>query len=247
MTDTADDLKLAIAAVADPQAAAVLQGYFKTGPGEYGEGDLFVGVRVPAIRKIVKQFAGLPLAEIDELLNSEIHEHRSAALGILVIQFQRASKVKSRDDALRGQLCDFYLNAVRRQRVNNWDLVDSSAEFVLGEFLFDKSRDLLFDLAGSQSVWERRVAVLSTFSFIKHGDASTSLAIAELLMTDKHDLIHKAVGWMLRELGWRIDRQVLLDFLDANAARMPRTMLSYAIEHLDRETRMHYRSLRSKL
>jgi 3-methyladenine DNA glycosylase AlkD len=244
MTDTADTLIGEIAAIADPAVAARLQRYFKTGPGEYGEGDIFIGVRVPALKKLAKQFDTLLLEELRTLIDSEIHEHRATALGILVLQFKRASKTKTRDEAERARICDFYLDAVYRQRVNNWDLVDGSAEFILGEFLQDKPRDLLFELASSQSLWERRVSVLATFSFLKQGDASTSLAIADTLLTDKHDLMHKAVGWMLRELGWRVNRQILLDYLEANSARMPRTMLSYATEHLEPEQRLYYRKLR---
>lgn len=129
--------------------------------------------------------------------------------------------------------------------MNNWDLVDSSAEFVLGEFLFDRPRELLDDLAASPVLWERRVAVLATFAFLKKGDASTTLALAERLLDDSEDLMHKAVGWMLRETGKRVDRSLLLGFLDAHAAQMPRTMLSYAVEHLEPELRSHYRSLRA--
>ncbi|CAN5466235.1 DNA alkylation repair protein [soil metagenome] len=244
MNDTADALASEIAAIADPAVAVTLQSYFKTGPGDYGEGDIFVGVRVPAMKKVAKQFEALPFDELRTLIDSEIHEHRATALGILVLQFKRASKIKTRDEAERARICGFYLDAVYRQRVNNWDLVDSTAEFILGEYLLDKPRDLLLELAASQSLWERRVSVLATFSFLKQGDASTSLAIADMLLTDKHDLMHKAVGWMLRELGWRVDRQLLLDYLEANAARMPRTMLSYATEHLDPEQRLYYRKLR---
>jgi 3-methyladenine DNA glycosylase AlkD len=244
MTDTADALKASIAEIADPEAVIVLQRYFKTGPGEYGEGDGFAGVRVPAVRKIARQFATMPLAEIATLLESEVHEHRLAALSILVLQFQRASRTRHRDDAMRMRLCDFYVVSVRSQRVNNWDLVDSSAEYILGEFLLDRPRALLYELAASQSLWERRVAIISTFSFIKHGDASTTFDIAEVLLADRHDLIQKAVGWALREVGARIDRRLLCAFLDLHVAALSSTTLSYATEHFDRPLREHYRSLR---
>lgn len=244
MADTAEDVMTSIAEIADPERAVFLQRYFKTGPGEYGEGDIFAGLRVPAVRKIAKEFASLPLSEIDRLLDSEIHEHRLVALEILVLQFRRASSPKHRDEALRKQICDLYLAAVRRQRVNNWDLVDGSAPYILGEFLYDRPRDLLFELAINDRLWERRVAIIATFSFIAHGEAATTLNIAELLLADTHDLIHKAVGWALRNVGARVDRQLLCTFLDAHASAMPSTMLSYATEHFDPPLRAHYRALR---
>lgn len=244
---TAAGAMAALAAVADAADVPVLQRFFKTGPGQYGEGDVFIGVRVPQTRAVVKRFAPLPLEEIDLLIDSEVHEHRLAGLLILNTQFARASRMRpsgERDEATRERLAAYYLAAVRRGRVNNWDLVDSSAEFVLGEYLYDRPRSLLLDLAAGPHLWWRRVAVLSSFAFIKRGDASTTLQLAELLLEDREDLIQKAVGWMLREVGKRVDRSLLLGFLDANAPRMPRTMLSYAIEHLDAPTRAHYRSRR---
>ncbi|WP_426625612.1 DNA alkylation repair protein [Leifsonia sp. McL0607] len=240
---TAHDVQQALAAVADPDDAVFLQRFFKTGPGEYGEGDVFIGVRVPQTRAVAKRFAGLPLTEVRVLLDSPAHEHRLAGLVILNAAFARASGVRNRDDELRGRLADFYLRAVRDGRVNNWDLVDASAEYVLGAFLVDRPRALLEELAASPVLWERRVAVLSTFAFIKHGDASTTLLLAARLLDDSEDLMHKAVGWMLREMGKRIDRELLLGFLDEYAARMPRTMLAYATEHLDARTRAAYRAI----
>ncbi|MCU1402432.1 MAG: alkylation repair protein [Microbacteriaceae bacterium] len=175
----AADVKAALAELADGEDAGFLQRFFKTGPGQYGAGDVFIGVRVPATRGVAKLFQGLPLDEIAVLLDSEVHEHRLAGLIILNARFARASRQKTRDDSLRETMVRFYLDAVRRGRVNNWDLVDSSAEFVLGEFLIDRPRDLLFDLAASEKLWERRVAMLSTFAFLKQGDASTTIEIAE--------------------------------------------------------------------
>lgn len=233
----------AIDAVADPEDAAFLQRFFKTGAGEYGEGDVFAGVRVPQTRAVARRFAALPEPELRTLLDSEVHEHRLAALLILNGRFAVASRARTRDDAERERLAAFYVDAVRRGRVNNWDLVDSSAEYVLGEFLVDRPRDLLYELAAGPVLWERRVAVLSTFAFIKRGDASTTLALAERLLGDREDLMHKAVGWMLREVGKRVDRSVLLGFLDRHAAEMPRTMLSYATEHLEPEIRSRYRAV----
>jgi 3-methyladenine DNA glycosylase AlkD len=241
---TAEAVEQALAEVADPDDAVFLQRFFKTGAGQYGAGDVFIGVRVPQTRAVAKRFADLDLPEIAKLLDSEVHEYRLAGLVILNRLFAAASRQNPRDPAERERIASFYLDAVRRGRVNNWDLVDSSAEFVLGEYLVDRPRGLLFELAASDKLWERRVAVLSTFAFIKQGDASTTLELAERLLGDREDLMHKAVGWMLREVGKRVDRSLLLAFLDANAARMPRTMLSYATEHLEPEQRAAYRAVR---
>ena len=240
---TAADVQQALAEVADADDAVFLQRFFKTGPGEYGEGDVFIGVRVPQTRAVAKRFPGLTLDEVERLLASEVHEHRLAGLIILVSRFGRASAASTRDDDARAEIADFYLTAVRAGRVNNWDLVDASAEYILGEYLHDRPRDILHEFAESPVLWERRVAVLSTFGFIKHGDASTTLELAERLLADPEDLMHKAVGWMLREVGKRVDRGLLLGFLDEHAARMPRTTLSYATEHLDAEARARYRSV----
>ena len=241
---TAAQVMDALAEVSVSDDAVFLQRFFKTGPGQYGEGDVFIGVRVPATRAVAKRFADLPLHEIEVLLDSEVHEHRLAGLIILNRLFERASRAKARDEGERGRLADFYLAAVRRGRVNNWDLVDGSAEFVLGEYLVDRPRDLLFELAASDILWERRVAVLSSFAFIKRGDASTTLVLAEHLLGDREDLMQKAVGWMLRESGKRVGRHVLVAFLDEHAAAMPRTMLSYATEHLTPAERAAYRAAR---
>lgn len=240
---TAHAVRDALAAVADPDDAVFLQRFFKTGRGEYGEGDVFIGVRVPQTRAVAKRFALLPLPELRALLDSPVHEHRLAALIVLNAAFARASRARTRDDAERERLADFYLRAVRDGRVNNWDLVDASAEYVLGAFLLDRPRGILDELAASPVLWERRVAVLATFAFLKAGDASTTLALAARLLDDPEDLMHKAVGWMLRETGKRVDRALLLGFLDEHAARMPRTMLAYATEHLDAATRAAYRSV----
>ena len=227
----------ALAAASDPEDARNLARFFKTGKGQYGAGDKFVGVRVPATRAIARDFTDLSPGDLNDLLDSEFHEHRFAALVIMVAQYKRA------DAAEQERLKDFYLAAMRRGRINNWDLVDSSAEFILGEYLYDKPRDLLERLGRSGIVWERRIAVLTTFGFIKRGDASTTLLLAAQLLDDKHDLIHKAVGWMLREVGKRVDRDLLVQFLRDHAAQMPRVMLSYATEHLSQAERVYFRSL----
>jgi 3-methyladenine DNA glycosylase AlkD len=233
MTASAVDVMATLAAAADPAKAASLARYFKTGPGEYGEGDVFLGLTVPVTRRVARPYLDLPLDQVDILLDSRIHDHRFVALIILVAQYP----------ARPAEIAGFYLAAVRRGRVDNWDLVDASAEFILGEYLVDRPRDVLVELARSESVWEKRVAILSTFGFIKHGDASTTLEIAEILLPDTHDLVQKAVGWMLREVGKRIDRALLIRFLDEHAARMPRVTLSYATEHLTAEQRTAYRAL----
>ena len=252
---TAADVRAALAEVADPARAEATARYFKTGPGEYGEGDRFIGVTTPQLRAIAKRFAALPLDEVDALLQSPVHEHRSCALVILVARFDRASSRRTRDDPARARLARRYLDAVRGGRVDNWDLVDLSADRILGEFLRDPGATdaatragldpaLLDELAASPRLWERRVAIMSTFAFLKHGDATPTLRLAERLLDDPHDLIHKATGWMLRETGRRVGRDALTGFLEQHAPRMPRTMLSYATEHLDPAERARYRAMR---
>jgi 3-methyladenine DNA glycosylase AlkD len=238
---TAQQLEAAFAAVAVPDDVRELQRFFKTGKGQYGAGDRFIGVRVPVIRRIVKDFGDLSPADLNDLLDSEVHEHRFAALAVMVAQFQAASRAG--DEAERGRLTEFYLSAMRRGRINNWDLVDASAEFILGEYLWDKPRDQLLRLTRSGIVWQRRIAMLSTFAFIKRGDASTTLEVAEALLADQHDLIQKAVGWMLREVGKRVDRALLIAFIEEHAKVMSRVTLSYATEHLEHTERVYYRSL----
>jgi 3-methyladenine DNA glycosylase AlkD len=233
-TLTAVGVKQALAAVAKPGDALFLQRFFKTAAGQYGEGDIFIGVRVPQTRKVCSQFAGLSLPELQKLLDSPVHEHRLAAVLILTAHYAKA------DEASKQTVYDFYLKNVQQDRINNWDIVDSSAEFIIGEHLLNRPRKLLLKLAASPSVWQRRVAVLSTFAFIKHGDASATLELARLLLHDPHDLIQKAVGWMLREVGKRVEEKLLIEFLDTYAQIMPRTMLRYAIEHLSAEQRQHF-------
>ncbi|MEU4344787.1 DNA alkylation repair protein [Nocardia sp. NPDC023852] len=239
---SAVEVQEALRAIANPADAIHLRRFFKTGPGEYGEGDVFIGVRVPATRGVAKRFAALPLDEIDRLLDSTVHEDRFAGLVILNARFAAVSKPRTFDDAARATVVELYLAAVRRGRVNNWDLVDVSAENILGPWLLDKPRELLFQLAQADSVWERRVALLSSFAFIKAGDASTAFALCAGLLDDRRDLIQKALGWMLREVGKRIDRSLLISFLDQHAAVMGRTALSYATEHLEPAVRARYRA-----
>lgn len=229
-------MRAALAESADPADAVHLRRFFKTGPGEYGEGDVFIGVRVPATRAVVKRFRGLDPAEIELLLDDPVHEHRLAGVLLLVAAYPRDP------EAVYVQ----YLAAVARGRVNNWDLVDASSEHIVGPHvrLGRAPQSVLDELAASPDLWERRVAVLATFDFIKHGVAEPALRLAAALIQDRRDLIQKATGWMLREAGKRVSREALLGFLDAHAAEMPRTMLSYAIEHLEPDVRAHYRAMR---
>jgi 3-methyladenine DNA glycosylase AlkD len=244
---SAEAVQDALARLASPERAAGSARFFKTGPGEYGEGDVFLGVTVPDTRAVVARFAALPQPEVERLLASEVHEHRLAGLLVMVRRFQVAGRARTRDDAVRRELHDAYLDAVRAGRVDNWDLVDCSAEWLVGEVLVEARRGgepLLDRLAASASLWERRVAVLATFAFIKADDAAPTLRLAARLLDDREDLVHKAVGWMLREVGKRVDRGALTAFLDEYAPRMPRTMLSYATEHLSPEDRVAYRAMR---
>lgn len=240
----AAQVRAALADAADPADAAHLRRFFKTGPGEYGEGDVFLGVRVPATRAIVRRFADLPFDEIEILLDSEIHEERLAGLLILAARFDRASRTRTFDDDVRAEAVRRYRAAVDRGRVDNWDLVDSSAEYILGRWLLDRPRDELFELAAAESQWKRRVALLSTFAFIKAGEATTTFALCERLLDDHRDLVQKAVGWMLREVGKRVDPALLTGFLDRHAPGMGRTALSYATERLAPADRVCYRAAR---
>ena len=224
-------VKTELAKLSDPEHALKLQGFFKTGEGEYGEGDLFLGVRVPDQRRIAKKYRDLPLTDVLELLQSGIHEHRLTALFILTEQFNKA------DEEVRRRIVDLYLS--NTASVNNWDLVDSSAHKILGAWLVDKTRGVLYELAGSENLWERRISIISTFAFIKRGGLVDALALAEALVDDEHDLIHKASGWVLREVGKK-DQSVLEKFLLKHYETMPRTMLRYAIERLPDERRRFY-------
>ncbi len=213
------------------EKAKILAGFFKTGKGEYGEGDIFLGISVPESRKIAKQYTFLPPSEILLLLQNKIHECRLVALLILVEKF------KSSDSLQQKEIIDFYLRNTKY--INNWDLVDLSADKILGAHLFDKNKVILHQLAESNNLWERRIAIISTFHFIKKNKFDETLHIAELLLHDRHDLIHKAVGWMLREVGKR-NKMVEEEFLKKHYKIMPRTMLRYAIEKFPEEERKEY-------
>lgn len=219
--------------IAAPEIAKHSQRFFKTGKGEYGEGDQFLGIRVPQIRKVAKRFKKLSLDEIEKLLHSDFHEERLCALIILVNRAEKAPPEKLEN------IYELYL--ANTKYVNNWDLVDSSAEYIVGRYLADKDRSILYDLAESDNLWERRIAIMSTFYFIKRNQFEDTLKIAKLLLRDKHDLIHKAVGWMLREIGKR-DIKKEENFLDQYLKNMPRTMLRYAIEKFPEDKRKEYLS-----
>jgi len=214
-----------------------IQRYFKSGKGEYGEGDTFVGVRMGQVYALAKEFIEMAPAEIEKLLESPLHEVRAGAMSIMDKQARRRKTPENG----RRELFELYLK--RTDRINNWDLVDVAAPHVVGGYLFDKPRDVLYKMARSASLWERRTAIVATFYFIRQGDIADTFKIAEVLLGDKEDLIHKAAGGWVREAGKR-DTQKLIDFLDKYAVTMPRTMLRYAIEHLDKKQREYYLSLK---
>ena len=208
-------------ALSDDEKREIYPKFFKAGKGEYGEGDRFLGVTVPNIRAIAKQYKNISLNEIRELMQSEWHEVRLCALLIMV------EKNKKKDETLRQQLFDLYLS--QTDRINNWDLVDLSCRFIVGEYLLDKSRDILYQLAQSPLLWDNRIAIVSTYAFIRKGQLEDTYALSDLMMHHPHDLMHKAIGWMLREAGKR-DSERLYDYVMSHRADMPRTMLRYAIE-----------------
>ncbi|NGN97823.1 DNA alkylation repair protein [Grimontia sp. S25] len=209
--------------------------FFKSGPGEYAEGDKFIGIRVPVVRALAKRHMAASLKTISVLLESEWHEIRLLALVMLSEQFKKA------DSEFQKVIFDFYLS--RTHLINNWDLVDSSAHHIVGGYLVDKKRDILYSLAESNSLWERRIAMMATFPFIRLNQFDDTIKLAETLLDDKEDLIHKMCGWMLRELGKR-DLPLLRTFLDKHASVMPRTMLRYAIEKMTAEERQHYMAMK---
>ena len=218
--------------LANPEKAKILMGFFKTGKGQYGEGDKFLGITVPQTRLVAKKHAQLPLAEVLQLLQSAFHEERLAALLILVLQYQQG------DEKQKKKIFDAYLK--NTQWINNWDLVDLTADRIVGAYLANKPKDLLFKLAKSKMLWERRIAMLATFHEIKIGRSEIALAIAEKLLLDQEDLMHKAVGWMLREVGKRCSQQAEEKFLQKYAKLMSRTTLRYAIERFEEGKRLRY-------
>ena len=219
--------------IGSSEKAVHLSRFFKTGPGQYGEGDRFLGVMVPYSRAIAKANKAMPLEEVQLLLESPWHEARLCALLILVYRF----KERKITEEEREQIYSFYIKNARR--CNNWDLVDLSCRDIVGEYLVDKDRSILYRLADSENLWEQRIAVVATWAFIRRSDFNDTLALAERLMAHKHDLMHKAVGWMLREVGKK-DRETLTNFLERNATQLPRTTLRYAIEHYPESQRQYF-------
>ncbi|MCC6251551.1 MAG: DNA alkylation repair protein [Bacteroidia bacterium] len=228
------DLQKQLLSLSNPEKSEKLSSFFKTGKGQYGEGDIFIGVTMPQVRNLVKSFKTLSLESIELLLQSKEHEFRMAALLILIERYRKGTKETQKE------CYDLYLR--NTEQINNWDLVDASAEHIVGHWLEDKAykTEVLSKLAQSTLLWERRIAMLSTFHSIKQGKEEDALHIAFMLMKDKHDLIHKAVGWMLREVGKRCSMEAEEKFLEKNYSQMPRTMLRYAIEHFPEEKRKAY-------
>ncbi len=208
--------------------ARILQGFFKTGKGEYAEGDIFLGITVPQQRTIARLYRDISLEDIEKLLMSPIHEYRFTALEILVMKYERGDP----------HIVDFYLSHTKG--VNNWDLVDTSARYILGNYLLDKDCSILYKLARSENMWERRIAIVSTHEFITHGQYTHTFALACILFKDPEPLIHKALGWMLREVGKNISQDILKEFLTTHAHEMPRISLSYALEHFSKRERGVY-------
>ena len=229
---TARQASHALRRYAKPRKAKLLGGFFKTGPGQYGEGDRFLGVMVPQTRAVAKLYRALPFPEVSKLLHSPWHEDRLLALLVLVDRTGRAES-----DRFRAECYRFYVRHMKF--INNWDLVDLTAPQVVGAYLAGKPKGILFRWARSKLLWDRRVAVLATFWFIRERRFKEALRLARMLLRDREDLMHKAVGWMLREMGKR-DEKVLRGFLDQNASRMPRTMLRYSLEKFNPAVRKHY-------
>jgi 3-methyladenine DNA glycosylase AlkD len=234
---TARQARVRLREHADPEDARFLQRYFKTGKGEYGEGDQFIGVRVPVLRALARELRGLSIADATKLLRSAVHEERLLALLLL------ADAYGTGDATQQAAIYRLYLDHTRF--INNWDLVDGSAPLIVGRHLETRNRRVLLRLARSRLLWERRIAMVATFYFIKQRDFADAIAIATLLLDDEHDLMHKAVGWMLREVGKR-DEATLRAFLDAHGPRMPRTTLRYAIERFPEDARQRYLSVRRR-
>ena len=230
-----NDFKKDFKKLSRPADALILQRFFKTGPGEYGEGDIFAGIKVPPCRELAKKYKDLSFGDLQKLIRSPIHEERTIALMILSLQFKKADEVQ------QTKIYKFYFKNVKG--INNWDLVDGSAPYIVGPYLEERDHKILYKLARSKNLWEKRIAMLSTFHFIRQKDFADALKIAEILLHDKHDLMHKAVGWMLREIGNR-DLATEKKFLNKHAATMPRTALRYAIEKFPEAERKKYMKMK---
>ena len=231
MPDRISEFRAKVKTLANKKVAETMQWFFKTGKGDYGEGDVFIGLKVPVQRKLAKEFKDLSLAEIKELLSSQVHEERLISLIILIDKYQKE------DEKGKEKICNFYLK--NRKGINNWDLIDISAPKIIGRHLLEKDKSILFKFAVSKNLWERRIAIISTQEFIKNNNYKSTLQIAEILLKDEHDLIHKAVGWMLREIGKK-DIRMEENFLNFHYKKMPRTMLRYAIEKFSETKRKKY-------
>ncbi len=229
---TAKQIRQELKKSASAKKAKILQGFFKTGPGEYGAGDIFIGVTVPEIRNIVKKFSDISIKETILLLKSKIHEERLTAVLILVTKFKTS---ETKDKKI---IFDLYFKNIKH--INNWDLIDLSAEHIVGGFLADRNRSLLWDLSRSKNLWERRIAVVATFYFIRRNIFDPTLRLGRMLLNDKEDLIHKALGWMLREVGKRDENLLKEEFLRRYYRVMPRTMLRYTIERFPKKERLAY-------
>jgi 3-methyladenine DNA glycosylase AlkD len=222
----------ALKAQSDAKAKEIAQRFFKTGEGEYAHGDIFLGMKVPQVRALAKEFASIKLSEVLILLTSEIHEERLIALYFLI------DKYKKSDDLMKKEIFDIYMTHTKY--INNWDLVDTSCESIVGAYLENLSKEPLRKFALSSNLWERRIAIISTFYYIKRLKYQLTFEITDSLLADKHDLIHKAVGWMLREVGKRCSEDILCGYLDINYRKMSRTTLRYAIERFEKEKRLYY-------
>lgn len=228
---TAKEIIKIITDASDPTQAKLLQRYFKTGPGQYGEGDIFVGIKVPALRALAKPYKDLDLNTVSELLTSEIHEVRMFALFVMIAKFRKS------DEELQKQVFDVY--TAHTDYINNWDLVDLSAGYIAGEYLRNRPKDILYDFARSDHLWKKRISIITTSAWIKTCDFTHTLAISGILLHDPHDLIQKAYGWMLREVGKK-DMKTELDFLKIHYKTMPRTALRYAIEKFPEDLRQSF-------
>lgn len=231
MSDRLAELRKKIKALGSTDIAETMQWFFKTGKGEYGEGDVFAGLKVPTQRKLAREFRDLSLSDLKELLDSEVHEERLISLFILIDKYERG------DEKEKKAIYAFYIRY--RKLINNWDLVDLSAPRIIGKHLLESDKSILFKFASSKILWERRIALLSTYEFIRNHNYDTTLKLAKILLNDEHDLIHKAVGWMLREIGKR-NLKVEEKFLKSYYSMMPRAMLHYAIEKFPETKRKKY-------
>jgi len=227
----ANDLIDALSFLRNDEKGSFFQRFFKTGKGEYAEGDIFWGISVPEQREVAKHFKSISLEELSSVLKSEVHEHRLTASIILVNQFRKGNAEK------KEEIFKFYIQHI--EHINNWDLVDGTAPTIVGEYLFQKNRELLFQLASDSNLWKQRIAVLATMYFIKKNDFEITFELSKLLLNHPHDLMHKAIGWMLREIGKK-NYEVEFEFLAQHYKNMPRTMLRYAIEKFDEPIRQQF-------